>query len=610
MGVKRRAYGRVVAGAGLGAGAVLGMPAGAQAAVNSFTVDNLTDDSTKSQCTAAVDDCSLRGAIAAADEGDLSTDVDQITFQAGLSGTITLATTQLTIDEPLSIEGPGAATVDITGSDARRVFYVTTLGGATVTISDLTIRDGAVTAAAPAAATGGAILVNNAAFTLEDAVITGSTATATGIAYAAGAGISVNSGSLAMRRSTVSGNVATANNSHGGGVHANWGSSLTVENSTISANSALATYITDYGGTAYGGGIDSNYMVATTIRRSTVSGNSAGQTASTAGWGGGVHSRNGPFTIEDSTVSDNSAGPFGQGGGIATYTPSNPDPVATNAMVANNSGTNVPDLSVRDGNPDPPNPALQASFTLVENTAGGPINATVAGSNITGVDPQLGPLAANGGPTRTHRPAATSPAIDKGKSLGPTDQRGLTRPVDHSSIANSAATGANGADIGAVELQAAEIAGQIEIEKQTAPNGDPTLFSFTATALPGTADDAFSLADEGVKTVPGVAPGQYGVSEDAAAGFDLTGLGCNDGTSPTPSTTSGRTATLNLDPGETVRCVFTNTKQSPVSPPPILPTATPPPAVFNLKAAIRKCKKKFPPGPKRTKCIKRAKARA
>jgi ELWxxDGT repeat protein len=40
------------------------------------------------------------------------------------------------------------------------------------------------------------------------------------------------------------------------------------------------------------------------------------------------------------------------------------------------------------------------------------------------------------------------------------------------------------------------------------------------------------------------------------------------------------------------------------------PAPTTAPLAFDLKAAIRKCKKKFPKGPKRKKCIKKAKARA
>ena len=46
------------------------------------------------------------------------------------------------------------------------------------------------------------------------------------------------------------------------------------------------------------------------------------------------------------------------------------------------------------------------------------------------------------------------------------------------------------------------------------------------------------------------------------------------------------------------------------SPPPTVPIAGVPPISFDLRAAIKKCKKKFPKGPKRKKCIKRAKRRA
>jgi len=47
-----------------------------------------------------------------------------------------------------------------------------------------------------------------------------------------------------------------------------------------------------------------------------------------------------------------------------------------------------------------------------------------------------------------------------------------------------------------------------------------------------------------------------------------------------------------------------------VIPPVINPPVTTVPPPFNLKAAIKKCKKKFPKGPKRKKCIRRAKQRA
>jgi hypothetical protein len=72
----------------------------------------------------------------------------------------------------------------------------------------------------------------------------------------------------------------------------------------------------------------------------------------------------------------------------------------------------------------------------------------------TNTDPQLGPLQDNGGPAPTMAPAMGSPAVDKGSAFGlTTDERGLTRPVDLPDVPNSTAPGADGSDIGAVELQ-------------------------------------------------------------------------------------------------------------------------------------------------------------
>ena len=69
-------------------------------------------------------------------------------------------------------------------------------------------------------------------------------------------------------------------------------------------------------------------------------------------------------------------------------------------------------------------------------------------------NPMLGPLANNGGPTFTHALLAGSPAIDKGKNFtsATTDQRGFFRTFDNFSIPN--ATGGDGTDIGAFEVQA------------------------------------------------------------------------------------------------------------------------------------------------------------
>jgi len=65
------------------------------------------------------------------------------------------------------------------------------------------------------------------------------------------------------------------------------------------------------------------------------------------------------------------------------------------------------------------------------------------------MDPQLGPLQDNGGPTPTHALLPGSPAIDAGGSDCPppaTDQRGFPRPVDGND------DGVATCDIGAYEL--------------------------------------------------------------------------------------------------------------------------------------------------------------
>jgi hypothetical protein len=71
------------------------------------------------------------------------------------------------------------------------------------------------------------------------------------------------------------------------------------------------------------------------------------------------------------------------------------------------------------------------------------INGDLVGTAAVPLDPLLGPLSDNGGPTWTHAPLPGSPAIGAGSTFGvpPTDQRGLRRVV------------CGRADIGAFEVQ-------------------------------------------------------------------------------------------------------------------------------------------------------------
>jgi uncharacterized repeat protein (TIGR01451 family) len=103
--------------------------------------------------------------------------------------------------------------------------------------------------------------------------------------------------------------------------------------------------------------------------------------------------------------------------------------------------------------------------------------------------------------------------------------------------------------------------GSIVVKKVTSPSPNTT-DSFTFTG-----DAAGSIKDGGTITVPNLVPGTYSSTEAAAAGFDLTNISCDDANSANASSgnTGTRTATFKVDPGETVTCTFTNTKQAEIS---------------------------------------------
>ncbi len=97
---------------------------------------------------------------------------------------------------------------------------------------------------------------------------------------------------------------------------------------------------------------------------------------------------------------------------------------------------------------------------------------------------------------------------------------------------------------------------RIIVEKQTNPNGDSTEFTFSGSWSEGT----FNLSDGEQEDSGELEPGPYAVGEDVPLGWDLTDVDCN-----TEFGTEGSSAFFNLDPGQVVRCVFTNTKRQPGS---------------------------------------------
>jgi outer membrane biosynthesis protein TonB len=114
--------------------------------------------------------------------------------------------------------------------------------------------------------------------------------------------------------------------------------------------------------------------------------------------------------------------------------------------------------------------------------------------------------------------------------------------------------------------------GSITIIKDVNPEPDTTDFSFTTSATLGVTGDSFSLDDDGVNTGTGgdilnsrlfdhLAPNTvYTVTEDGETSYDLTALNCTGLDANDSSSVLTGVVSVNLDPGQTVECTYTNSK--------------------------------------------------
>ena len=159
-------------------------------------------------------ECTLREAIAAAQDGE------RITFKNNVSGTIGLNAGELAILEDITIEGPGANTLTVDARAASRVFRVGGPAFANATISGLTITGGKTLNIG-----GGVFVGDNSQLHVIETLITGNSA-------AEGGGIAAE-GVLLVTASTIAANDATFS---GGGISAD--DPFTVSRSTISRNHA------------------------------------------------------------------------------------------------------------------------------------------------------------------------------------------------------------------------------------------------------------------------------------------------------------------------------------------------------------------------------------
>ena len=383
-------------------------------AATSTSLRGFMETSTVTSCADDGAAGTLRTAIAGASTGD-TIDMTGLpgTNPNCFSGVITLTMGAISVTKNVILSGPGPDLLAISAPAAgSRVFYASQ--DSQLEIDDLTVRSGR------ALGVGGCIY-SKGSVTLDHSTLTDCQVNYGGGAVAAGGGVFAAVSVTVKNGSLVTGNTATFQKGTkyagaGGGIAA---TAVICSDSTISNNqsnqggggifsidSVSLTRCTVEGNTAraLGGGIaQGSSSTQSSIVASTISGNSAMKA-------GGIYTQ-AEFYIAGSTIAFNSAS-NGDAAGIysSAYLTLQSSIVARNIS----AGSTHADFQILG--------MVGGGYNLVES------NSVVdPGVVIVSSDPQLLPLAFNGGPTRTHALAATSPAIDVGSNpqAEPTDQRGV-----------------------------------------------------------------------------------------------------------------------------------------------------------------------------------------
>jgi hypothetical protein len=308
---------------------------------------------------------SLRQAIISA-----NSDASHDTIDFDVTGVITLESPLPAIAETLTITGPGAAQLAVSGDGQYRVFEINS--GVTVTITGLTVRDGE-------AFNGGGIrsagdlhlesvgVISNLARNGGGVHLSSGSATLTGTevisnsAYEDGGGVHVSSGSVMLE---VSDGRIERNSAEwdGGGVYVEEGSA-TVTGVQVISNSA----------DRYGGGVHVSSSSATLeVSGGRVEGNSAA-------WdGGGVFIASASATLTGTEVTDNWGGY--DGGGM--YVDEGSATLTGTEVVSNAAGDEGGGVYVEEGS------ATVTGVQVISNSAdryGGGVHVEEGSATLTGV---------------------------------------------------------------------------------------------------------------------------------------------------------------------------------------------------------------------------------
>ena len=400
----------------LGALMMLSSPALA----STWYVNGVTGDDGNNCKTKATACATIGHAISLAASGD-TIQIAAATYQENLS-----------IPFNLILNGAKAATTIVDGTNTANVFTVG--AGISLTLSNLTIKNGVGYSGGGGVDNAGTLTVNKSNFytntalsggaILNTGTVTISNSNLSGnspyfFGHSASCGAIDNRNTMTITASTFFNNYAN-NNSTSGGAICN-GGTLKIAGTTFNTNSSQGNNA-GYGGAIY------TYAGTLSVTNSTFYLNSA--TTS----GGAIYSAGGTVQISNSTFGINAEN-IGGGGALANV---GSTVLIQNSIVANSgNGGNCAGTITSNG------------YNLSSDST---CNFSGSG-DLNGQNPKLGALHNNGGPTQTMALQKSSPALDAGNPGGcrgfagnllKTDQRGQPRPGGGETA---------GCDMGAYESQ-------------------------------------------------------------------------------------------------------------------------------------------------------------
>jgi hypothetical protein len=449
-------------------------PGGAPADTSKPTT--VVGDGTPASCTESALDAAVQAA-------------GIVTFDCGAAPVTIKLTQQIQIKNNAGTDGLGDTVIDggglvtLDGGGQTRILYLNacqppynsshcnTFPHPSLTVQNLTFANGQI---ADTTTGGGAIYVNGGALKVVSSSFFNNHCAVTNNEIHGGAiATYLQTTPVFIVGSTFGGGAGKGNSCSVGGALGSIGTSYTVINSVISGNSASGlgsgggidndgdTYtltlcgvtLTNNVAQTFGGGIfyvSNDGTGATVINNSLISGNSI----PTKGQGGGLYLQGSQVAITGTTIANNSAA---YAAGLNEYTNQGVGSLdMVNVTVANHPGTgleiaddvggtlarctlaaNVTGLS-GGGKLSLADTILASNTTAncTESHAGSggnlqfPEGGTACAAGIVFGDPQLGPLADNGGPVpaMTMLPGAGSQAIKAGTTCPAIDERGDPRP--------------------------------------------------------------------------------------------------------------------------------------------------------------------------------------